>query len=66
MKIRDRLRQAFCRHRWKKIGFFEGLDGNHNVRYSIRRYECTKCGRVSHQDGRHDRLERKAAGWRPV
>lgn len=58
---RRRLRQLFCRHEWKKIGFFEGLDEARNVRYSVRRYECRKCGRVSHQDGRRDRLEDKAA-----
>lgn len=56
MDIRKKLRQLFCRHEWKKIGFFEGLDEARNVRYSVRRYECRKCGRISHQDGRRDRL----------
>ena len=60
MTTSKKFRQLFCRHEWKKIGFFEGLDEACNVRYSVRRYECRKCGRVSHQDGRRDRLERKA------
>lgn len=61
MNIRKKLRQLLCRHEWKKIAFCEGMDEARNIRYSIRRYECRKCGLVSHQDGRRDRLESKAA-----
>lgn len=58
--IKQKFRRLFCRHRWRKIAFMEGTDPSRNIRYSIRRYECMKCHKISHQDGRHDALAGKA------
>lgn len=58
--MKDRIamffRQLFCRHDWVKVAVFQEEDPVRNERYGIRRYQCRKCGRVSHQDGRHDAI----------
>lgn len=55
-KIRRFFRQLFCRHEWRKIAVFQQEDPVRNERYGLRRYECQKCGKISHQDGRQDRI----------
>lgn len=64
MRIAKWARRLFCRHEWVKKAVIQDVDPLRNVRYPIRRYECRKCGRVSHQDGRHDRIaERAIVPW---
>lgn len=55
-KIARFFRQLFCRHDWKKVAVFQEDDPVRNERYGIRRYECRKCGKISHQDGRRDAI----------
>ena len=55
-RITQFLTRLFCRHEWVKIGFREELDEIHNMRYSVRRYKCQKCGKVVDQDGRYDMI----------
>ena len=47
----NKLRQWFCRHEYKKIGFYEEME--YGIRYSVRVYKCTKCGKEIHIDGRY-------------
>lgn len=58
--MKDRIRRLFCRHEWTKAAVYQETDPVHNIRYPVRKYRCTKCGRASAQDGRHDRLAEKA------
>ncbi len=55
-RMKTFLGRLFCRHDWVKIAVFQEDDPVRNERYGIRRYECRKCGRVSHQDSRHDAI----------
>lgn len=54
-----KIKQLFCLHEWKKIKVTQEIDGLRNVRYGIRIYACDKCGKISRQDSRYDRLCRK-------
>lgn len=58
-RILKRLKRLFCRHDWEQKAVFQDVDPVHNVRYGIRRYACSRCGKVSYQDGRHDRIALK-------
>lgn len=60
MSLKEKLARMACRHKWVKVAVFQETDPVRNVRYGIRRYECTECGKISHQDSRCDRLEAKA------
>lgn len=65
MDIAGRIKKLFCRHEWVKIAVIQDVDRLRNERYPIRRYQCRKCGRVTHQDGRHDRIAKRAVGaWK--
>lgn len=48
------LMKLFCKHDWVKIGFREVE--NTETRYSMRHYECEKCGKRKWVDGRMDTL----------
>ena len=54
------LERLLCRHEWVKTAVRQEVDEIRNIRYGVRRYECRKCGKASYQDGRADRLEKKA------
>ena len=43
----------FCKHDYEKIGWYEQQE--YGIRYPIRIYKCTKCGKVIYVDGRKDR-----------
>lgn len=51
------IKSILCKHSWTKIGFYEEID--HGIRYSMRKYACTKCHRERYADGRNDPIERK-------
>lgn len=55
------LKQLFCRHEWVRIAVFQEIDGERNLRYGIRRYECRKCRRITHRDSRRDDLAAKSS-----
>lgn len=55
-RIKRFFQRLFCRHDWVKVAVFQEDDPARNERYGIRRYECLKCGRVSHQDSRRDAI----------
>ena len=44
--------RLFCNHDYEKIDFYEAID--RGIRYSVRIYRCSKCGKVIHVDGRKD------------
>ena len=46
------LKKIFCKHTYEKVGFYEEIE--YGIRYSIRIYRCSKCGKVIHRDGRID------------
>ena len=48
------FKNMFCKHNWVKIGFREVE--NTETRYSMRHYECEKCGKRKWVDGRTDTL----------
>ena len=50
------LISLFCRHKFVKVGWFESTDGN--VRFSMRKYRCKRCGKERWVDGRNDRFDR--------
>ena len=50
------LKQIFCKHDYKKIGYIQEIENN--VRYSVRHYMCNKCGKTIWVDGRYDRIEK--------
>ena len=49
------LKQLFCWHKYEKDGFIEEYENG--IRYSIRRYKCSKCGKVILVDGRYDTMK---------
>ena len=53
-KIKMFFKNMFCKHNWVKIGFREVE--NTETRYSMRHYECEKCGKRKWVDGRTDTL----------
>ena len=50
------LSSLFCRHEFIQVGWFESMDGN--IRFSMRRYRCKRCGKERWIDGRNDRFEK--------
>lgn len=46
------LVQLFCCHHYQKVGFRESQEVG--IRYSIRKYKCSKCGKEVWVDGRFD------------
>ncbi len=57
--IKCTCKQLACRHKWRLIGLFQDIDEQRNIRYGVRRYHCPKCGKISHQDSRCDRIKAK-------
>lgn len=55
--MKNLFKKLFCKHNYEKIDFIEALDNFTNVRYSIRIYQCTKCGKEIEVDGRYDKYE---------
>ena len=47
--------QILCQHQYEKIGFSEAHENG--VRYSIRSYRCSKCGKEILVDGRYDTMK---------
>ena len=45
-----------CPHMYLMTGYREEQEAG--IRYSMRRYECQKCGKVIWVDGRHDKYRR--------
>ncbi len=60
MTLKERIARLMCRHEWVKVAMFQEVDQARNERYSLRRYECRLCGKISHQDSRRDRLADRA------
>lgn len=52
-----RLKQLFCNHRYKKVGWYQEIDKHRNIRYAVRIYECTRCGKKIEVDGRIDHIK---------
>lgn len=52
MSLKKAIRMTFCKHEYQKIAFKQEEDAN--VRYSIRLYRCSKCGKEIWVDGRND------------
>lgn len=50
------IKQIFCKHEYKKIGYIQKIDNN--IRYSMRHYICNKCGKMIWVDGRYDKIVR--------
>ncbi len=48
------FKRLFCKHKWNKISFEQIYDKD--VRYSLRTYKCSKCGRETKVDGRYDNI----------
>lgn len=59
--IKCTCKQLACRHTWRLIGLSQNIDEQRNIRYGVRRYRCLKCGKISHQDSRCDRIKTKTA-----
>lgn len=55
--MKDFLKKIFCIHDYEKISWYEEYDKNTNMRYSLRMYRCTKCGKKLQVDGRRDPLD---------
>ena len=51
-KIKDTLKKLFCKHEYEQLSYYEEFDMYRNVRYSMRLYECNKCGKRKSVDGR--------------
>ena len=49
------FRHLFCKHDYKKVGFRE--EEKNNLRFSIRLYKCSKCGKEIEIDGRRDYIK---------
>lgn len=54
--MKQLFKQLFCKHDYEKIGFYQEIE--FGIRYPIRIYKCTKCGKVIHVDGRKDKYAR--------
>ena len=50
--MKNFLKKLFCLHDFEKIGFMEVEDKG--IRYSVRLYKCSKCGKDVIVDGRCD------------
>ena len=49
----NKLRKWLCKHDYEQVGFYEEMECG--IRYSVRIYQCKKCGNEIHVDGRRDR-----------
>ena len=52
------LTALFCNHAYEKVAWKECQQNN--IRFSMRLYKCTKCGKEIWVDGRKDFIERGA------
>ena len=48
------LKRLFCNHKYIQIDWYETEDEKQNIRYSMRKYKCDKCGKEIWVDGRYD------------
>lgn len=48
------LKRIFHKHDWVKVDFRQEYDGYRNMRYAIKIYKCSECGKVKETDGRHE------------
>ena len=48
------FRRLFCKHNYTRIIWYEEYDKHRNQRYSMRLYQCNKCGKEIWVDGRYD------------
>lgn len=55
--MKEKLKRLFCRHDYRKVGFYEQQENG--IRYSVRIYRCKKCGKEIHVDGRKDKWYRE-------
>lgn len=53
-RIKAFICRPFCQHDYEKIAWREQYDRVREVRYSVRRYKCTKCNKKIWVDGRCD------------
>lgn len=49
------IKKLFCKHEYEQLSYYEEFDRFSNVRYSVRLYECIKCGKRKQVDGRKDK-----------
>lgn len=56
-QFNDFLRRIFCKHNFVKVGFKQEIENN--IRYALRNYNCTKCGKSIWVDGRYDKYEKE-------
>lgn len=52
------IKRTFCKHKYHQISWREEYDKYRNERYSMRLYQCEKCGKEIWIDGRYDILNR--------
>lgn len=50
--IKRTIKMLFCKHTYEKIGFIEKEDNS--IRYSLRHFRCSKCGKEKWVDGRKE------------
>lgn len=48
------IKRLFCGHKYYQISWYEEYDSYRNERYSMRLYQCKKCGKEIWVDGRCD------------
>ena len=54
-QLKKIIKETFCLHtHLKKVEWYEVEGRYQNVRYTMRLYECSKCGKRIWVDGRHD------------
>ena len=51
------FKRPFCRHDYKQINWYISYDKDH-TRFSMRRYQCQKCGKKILVDGRNDKYRK--------
>lgn len=56
MNIKSYLQKLFCNHQYVKIGFRDEYENG--LRYSVRKYKCSKCGKEIWIDGRYDKYSK--------
>lgn len=52
MSLKKLLSKIMCKHQFEKIGWDEVEENN--IRFSVRYYQCKKCGKIVTVDGRYD------------
>lgn len=50
------IQRLFCKHNYIKLDWYEKESEYRNIRYSMRKYKCEKCGKEILVDGRYDTL----------